>query len=105
MLRKMRAACSEAFQFCQGEMRNWTDIEGHARLLAPMIGIDRQLLEAAHVRHGSRLASLAVFLMVQMHPRIRNMQAYFRSLVSGKRANSFDPLALLDRMARTECGA
>ncbi len=104
LLEKIEAACTEAMSFATQPLRNWSDVSRHAETIAPMIGIDRSLLEVARGQLGERASAVSVLIMVQLHGRIRNMRAYYRSLVAGKRRSSFDPLALLDRMSRhTNC--
>ena len=85
-------------EFALEPVTTWDAADRHARLLAPMIGIDPTLLNQARERLGLRDAAITVLAMVQLQPRIRNMQAYFRSLVTGKRSVRFSPVALLNRL-------
>lgn len=98
MLVKLQRACPSAMEFALEPVTTWDAADKHARMLAPMIGIDHALLTKARERLGLREAAITVLAMVQLQPRIRNMQAYFRSLVVGKRSVRFDPITLLDRL-------
>ncbi|MDQ1902416.1 plasmid replication protein RepC [Paracoccus sp. WLY502] len=104
LLEKIETTCSEAMCFATQPLRDWGDVSKHAEMIAPMIGIDRSLLEVARVQFGERASAISILIMVQLHGRVRNMRAYYQSLVAGKRRSSFDPIALLDRMSRhTRC--
>ncbi|MBM3603805.1 MAG: hypothetical protein FJX25_03395 [Alphaproteobacteria bacterium] len=98
MLVKLQIACPSAMEFALEPVTTWDAADKHARMLAPMIGIDHALLTKARKCLGLRKAAITVLAMVQLQPRIRNMQAYFRSLVVGKRSVRFNPIALLDRL-------
>lgn len=98
MLVKLRIGCPSAMEFALEPVTTWDAADKHARMLAPMIGIDPALLNQARERLGLRNAVISVLAMVQLQPRIRNMQAYFRSLVVGKRSVRFNPVTLLDRL-------
>lgn len=98
VLKKLERGCENAMQFAMDPIRSWEGIERHAAMLAPMIGIDRGLKALAETRFGTKDAALAILAMVELQPGIRNMKAYFRSLVVGRRAASFDPRALVSRL-------
>lgn len=98
MLVKLQIACPSAMEFALEPVTTWDAADKHARMLAPMIGIDHALLTKARECLGLRKAAITVLAMVQLQPRIRNMQAYFRSLVVGKRSVRFNPITLLDRL-------
>lgn len=98
MLVKLQMGCPSAMEFALEPVTTWDAADKHARMLAPMIGINHALLAQARERFGLREAAITVLAMVQLQPRIRNMQAYFRSLVVGKRSVRFDPITLLDRL-------
>lgn len=98
MLVKLQVGCRSAMEFALEPITTWDAADRHARTLAPMIGIDHALLAQAKERLGLRNAAITVLAMVQLQPRIRNMQAYFRSLVTGKRSVQFSPATLLDRL-------
>lgn len=100
LLGKLTSACPSALEMALEPPRSWHCLERLAHTLAPFVGIDHALQQLAWTRLGARKASLAVLVMVQLQPRIRNMQAYFRSLISGRRSADFDPALLVDRMAR-----
>ncbi|MCZ0964093.1 plasmid replication protein RepC [Paracoccus benzoatiresistens] len=105
LLRKVEATCSEAIAFAQGPLQNWDDVHALAWLLAPMIGIDKELLAKATRMHGSSPASVLVLLLLQQGNMIRNTGGYFRALTMGPRATSFDPWGMLDLMEQKGPGA
>lgn len=98
MLMKLQMGCPSAMEFALEPVTTWDAADKYAGILAPMIGIDHALLAQARERLGLRDAAITVLAMVQLQPRIRNMQAYFRSLVAGKRSSGFNPVTLLDRL-------
>lgn len=99
LLGKLSSACPDALCFAERPLRTAPDIALLGRQLAPMIGIGPALHKEASSNLGAVAAAVSVMLMVNMHGRVRNMEAYFRSLISGKRRESFDPFRLLDRFA------
>ncbi|WP_435171247.1 plasmid replication protein RepC [Falsirhodobacter sp. 1013] len=99
LLEKLSSACPDALCFAERPLRTESDIVLLGRQLAPMIGIRSALHDEASSNLGAIAAAVSVMVMVNMHGRIRNMEAYFRSLISGKRRESFDPFSLLDRFA------
>ena len=98
MLVKLQIGCPSAMEFALEPITTWDAADRHAGMLAPMIGIDHALLAQAREHLGLRDAAITVLAMVQLQPRIRNMQAYFRSLVAGTRSVRFNPVTLLDRL-------
>lgn len=100
ILRTAVASCSEAMSFATEPVRSGRDLEALARDLAPMMGIDRACYEAACQRQPWPKVALTVMTILQMGSRIRNMPAYFRSVLLGRRAESFDVLAVLRRLPR-----
>lgn len=99
LLRRVKAICTEAFSFTQDHPQDWNGLHNHARMLAPMMGIAPKAFDAARDRLGCEGASLTLFLVLQMQPKIRNLQAYFHSITVGKRSEGFDPIRLLDQVA------
>ncbi|MBZ4691246.1 MAG: plasmid replication protein RepC-5b [Cereibacter sp.] len=98
VLGKLHRACNDAMQFALEPIGSWQGIHRHAKMLAPMIGIDQSLIEAARMRLGDDQAALSIIAMVQLQPRVRNMQAYFRSLITGRRSKGFNVARLLDKL-------
>jgi replication initiation protein RepC len=105
LLRKVEKTCSEAIAFAQGPLENWNDVHALAWLLAPMIGIDKELLAKATRMHGSSSVSVFVLLLLQQGNLIHNMGGYFRTLTMGPRSTAFDPWGMLDRMEQNGPGA
>ncbi|QUS37416.1 plasmid replication protein RepC [Falsirhodobacter algicola] len=100
LLGKLAIACQDALDFAEKPPRTENDMIALGHMLAPMIGIKPALQEEARTSLGALPAAISVMLMVRIHGRVRNMEAYFRSLVSGRRRISFEPLTLLDRLAQ-----
>ena len=98
LLRKIVEGCGEAISFSSEKPRSWDDIVRLATTLAPMMGIDRVLLSTATARAGLERVSLAVLLILEMGAQVKNQRAYFTSLMLGRRAESFDPGRVLNRM-------
>lgn len=99
LLRKLASACPSALDFALELPKSMQCVERLAYTLAPFIGINGALIGAAQNRLGTRKAAIAILIMVQLQPRIRNMEAYFTSLITGHRSAEFNPEQLVDRMA------
>ena len=97
----LTSVCDQATSFSTERLRNWLDIEIHARTLAPMMGIHPETFEKAKNAVGAQKASCAIFIMLQLGKRIRDFEAYFHSITLGQRQNQFDPLALIKRLSET----
>lgn len=95
----LTSVCDQATSFSTKRLRNWLDIENHARTLAPMMGIHPETFEKAKNAVGAPKASCAIFIMLQLGKRIRDFGAYFHSITLGQRQNQFDPLALIKRLS------
>lgn len=97
----LTSVCDQAASFSTERLRNWLDIENHARTLAPMMGIHPETFEKAKNAIGAQKASCAIFIMLNLGKRIRDFGAYFHSITLGQRQNQFDPLALIKRLSET----
>ncbi len=97
----LTSVCDQATSFSTDRLRNWFDIENHARTLAPMMGIHPETFDKAKNAVGAQKASCAIFIMLQLGQRIRDFGAYFHSITLGQRQNQFDPLALIKRLSET----
>jgi replication initiation protein RepC len=91
-------ACPEAAQFAQTPVITTHDVVTHARVLAPMLGIDAASYHAAQDRIGPLGAAVTVWALVQRHDTIRRVGAYFRAITSGAKSDGFDPFSLVRRM-------
>lgn len=100
ILRTAVVTCTEAMSFTTEPVRSGRDLDALARDLAPMMGIDRACYEAACQRQPWPKVALTVMTILQMGSLVRNMPAYFRSVLLGRRAESFDVLAVLRRLPR-----
>jgi replication initiation protein RepC len=99
---RLTDTCSEAIGFSQEPLKTWRDVERHARFIAPMMGIHAKTFDQAIVSIGHEKASAALFIVLQLGKRIRDMAAYFHSLTIGTRKNQFDPGTVLERIARMD---
>ena len=97
----LTSVCDQATSFSTERLRNWLEIENHARTLAPMMGIHPDTFEKAKDAVGAQKASCAIFIMLQLGKRIRNFGAYFHSITLGQRQDQFDPMALIKRLSKT----
>jgi len=100
-LQTLTTVCDQATSFATSSLRNWLDIERHARTLAPMMGIHESTFEKAARKIGSQKASCAIFIILQMSNRIRDFGAYFHSITLGRRETDFNPSLLLERISRS----
>ncbi|MFA8388002.1 MAG: plasmid replication protein RepC [Pelagibaca sp.] len=95
----LTSVCDQAASFSTEKLKNWLDIESHARTLAPMMGIHPETFEKAKTAVGAKKTSCAIFIMLQLGQRIRNFGAYFHSITLGQRQDQFDPIVLLRRLS------
>lgn len=101
---ELMAACPDAVQFSLEKITSVAEVVAHARALAPMVGIDAANYQAAQARIGPMRTAVTVWLMIQLHDRIRRTGAYFRSITSGRNSAGFDPFRIARRMAaRSVC--
>lgn len=97
-LQFLKAVCTEACSFSQHPIKTWSDVETHARTLAPMMGIDIQRFQKSIEKIGTWKASSAIFILLQMGHRIKNFAAYFSSLTNDKNCANFRPQQLLKKL-------
>lgn len=101
-LQILTTICDQALSFTTTSLRSWSDVENHARTLAPMMGIHTTTFERAARAIGPEKASCAIFIILQLGNRIKDFGAYFNSITLGRRENSFNPTLLLERLSRME---
>lgn len=87
--------------FSADRLRNWLDVENHARTLAPIMGIHPEKFENAKNAVGAQKVSCAVVIMLPLGKCIRDFGAYFHSITLGQKQNQFDPLSLIKRLSKT----
>jgi replication initiation protein RepC len=97
-LSDLSALCTEARSFYPDGTRSWPDVSRTAEALAPMIGIQRDVLDEARAVMGRRHAEASVLCILQRHASIRNPGGYLRRLVSQARAGEY---ALSDLLRTT----
>jgi replication initiation protein RepC len=93
-------ACPEAMSYIQEKPNGPADVVNHARTLAPMMGIDRKTYQAAEKKLGELGVAVAIWGLLEMQDKIRQLGAYFRALTTGTKSDSFDPWALVRRLAK-----
>lgn len=91
--------CTEAASFSLMTIRTPEDVIAHARTLAPMMGIDTGTYQAADDRLGRTATAVTVWLLAQIHQKIHSVGAYFRSITTGSRRDTYDPYSHLRRLA------
>ncbi|WP_375263800.1 plasmid replication protein RepC [Palleronia sp.] len=89
--------CKDSVAMLLEPVRGWSDLQRCAWRLAPMIGIDEQVMVAAAKGLGAERVSVAVLCLCELVDQIRSPGAYLRSLT--KRA-SIDLSGLLARVSR-----
>ncbi|WP_050525733.1 plasmid replication protein RepC [Pseudorhodobacter aquimaris] len=99
---ELLTACPEANKFALHRIETAHDVIGHARTLAPMIGITNESYEAAHRRLGPLRAAATVWAILQFHSKIRKVGAYFRAITTGDKSAAFSPEALVRRLANAQ---
>ena len=99
-LEDLTQACPEAASFLPEELSSPVDVIAHAKRLAPMIGIDRFCYETAERRLGALGAALTIWGLMERQNRISRFGAYFRSITSGNRSQSFDPWELINQLVK-----
>jgi len=93
-------ACKEAASYLQRPAESLSDVIGHARTLAPMMGIDSTTYRAAEDRLGELRTAVTVWGLLQMQGKIRQLGAYFRAITTGKRSAAFDPWAMINSLVK-----
>jgi replication initiation protein RepC len=98
-IKLLSAVCTEACSFALKPLRTWEDVETHARLMAPMMGIDAHQFNKATEKQGAWKTASAIFILLQKGSKVRNFAAYFQSLTTGTKSHLFDPGRVLHRMS------
>ena len=93
-------ACKEAASYLQRPAESLSDVIGHARTLAPMMGIDSTTYRAAEDRLGELRTAVTIWGLLQMQGKIRQLGAYFRAITTGKRSAAFDPWAMINTLVK-----
>ena len=93
-------ACKEAASYLQHPAESLSDVIGHARTLAPMMGIDSTTYRAAEDRLGELRTAVTVWGLLQMQGKIRQLGAYFRAITTGKRSAAFDPWTMINTLVK-----
>ena len=99
-IRSLVDACDEAASYLQRPAESLSDVIGHARTLAPMMGIDSTAYHAAEDRLGEIGTAVTVWGLLQLQGKIRQIGAYFRAITTGKRSSSFDPWAMIKSLVK-----
>ena len=79
----VRTHCPEAMSFAAEPPRGWHGLFRHALMLAPMIGIGRDLVELGLRRLGQEGFALVTLCLCQRIGQIERPGAYLRSLCTG----------------------
>lgn len=95
-------ACPEAISFAQQTPRSWNDLYAFARWLAPMIGINQQIVNQAERSLGRTSLAMTLLAIVQMSDTIRNPCAYLRSLFQGNKAGTYSAPSLIRHLLQNQ---
>lgn len=90
--------CPEAQEFALRPIRTMPDMIRHAQNLAPMLGIAGANYRQAEQAKGEQATAITLWLMMQKQQKISHLARYFQSLLLGRHADSFDPIAMLLRL-------
>ena len=96
------SACPEAAQFSLTPVKTMSDVISHARILAPMLGIDSKNYQDAQDQLGMEGTALTVWAIMQFHEKIQKVGAYFRSITSGRNSADFVPEQLVRRLSQAQ---
>ena len=100
----LTTACPEAASFLMEPAKSIEAVIAHGRRLAPMLGIDPRLYQAAETARGRVDAALTIWVLMELQSKIRNLGGYFRAITRGAKAHGFDPrLWISQRLQRTDC--
>ena len=73
-------ACPDIAVFAAEPVRSWLDLINFADVIAPMLQIDRSVIDAARRKMGAAGAAVAVLCILQMGAGVRSAGAYLSSL-------------------------
>ncbi len=90
--------CTEAQEFALRPIRTMPEMIRHAQSLAPMLGIASSSYRQAEQEKGAKATAITLWLMMQKQQKISHLARYFQSLLLGRHAQSFDPIAMLHRL-------
>ncbi len=99
---ELLSTCTEAAQYALRKIETANDVIAHARMLAPMIGINSQTYEAAQDRLGPMGTATTIWALMQFHSRIKQVGAYFRAITTGAKSTNFDPARLVRGLTRSQ---
>lgn len=100
-INELLASCPEAQQYALKKIGCFSEVIAHARSLAPMMGIDENTYQTAQDRIGPLATATTIWAMMEFHTRIRKAGAYFRSITVGSKSETFDPVRLIRRLAKS----
>lgn len=91
---------AEALSYAPTVLSTQHDIEDHARVLAPMLGISSSLYQEACQARGAWTIASLIWMITQEAARIARPAAYFRVLALGDKAASYRPWHWLIQLRR-----
>lgn len=104
LLETVLSACPEVRAYQDETATSWGQLRDQAPTFASWVGVPSSLVHRLHGRFGCDLGAVAIFCLLQAAPQIRKPGAYLASLVSGARADGFQPLRWLRRLAAAADG-
>lgn len=95
LLEKIKSACPEAMRYAARQPESLWEAEELALTLAAWCGIGRDLLSRAIERVGRTSTAVTILGLFERKERIRNLPAYFNTVLIGRKSAGFDPMNLL----------
>ena len=83
--------------------KNWEDIIKLAAMLGPAIGLKPSILRDAAIRLTQHGAALAVIGLTQAFSRIRNPEAYLRTLIRNAQSGDLDLCRMYRSLVKAPC--
>ena len=101
------AACPTSCNFAYEPLETWPDLIRFTEVLAPMLRIDRGLMDTARRAMGAVAAAVTVMCILQMGEKVRSAGAYLRSLTKRAVAGQFSTTTMVNALlsGQTACGA
>ena len=89
-LKDIKRICQTAHSFYPDQMGTWSDTIETSRALAPMIGVERPVLQDAENSMGPAQAAVTVLCMLERLTTIRNPGGYLRRLSQLAKDGKYD---------------
>ena len=91
-------ACPESCGYITDAVKSWADLIRFTDMIAPMLQIDRHLMETARQTMGAAAAAVTIMCIIQMGNRIRSAAAYLRGLSKRAAAGVFSAYRMVSAL-------